>query len=151
MKIIGKNANIIWETRKRLADDLPEGNYAPPLGEYIGLYSKSGKLIDSKMNYGLYCGYDEILSFGAWLKMNQHTEEPAVIASKGKYPYYIYGFDEPDLELRREILSSTEVCLTFIFDWREENPDTFHITATEDEVAKAGNQYLEQNKGAVLY
>jgi hypothetical protein len=137
MRINGKDFDIVWETRKRPEGDRPMGEYTPEYGEYIGLLSKEGKVIDSKMIYGLYAENDEIDDFAQWLKMSQYGPKSGI---------YGYSFIEPCLELEREILNPDEVRITFVFDWREDKPDIFSILTTEQELAIAADKYLEEHK-----
>jgi len=127
MKITGKDGDILWELRKQ-----PD---APTIGTYIAKLSPEGHLLAEKTIYSLYAEANEVTLFAAWLKQNRDSAD-----------YKNFNFTEPDLALKREIISDEEVELSFIFDWRDNNPETFSIITTDCELQRKSDQYLAENQ-----
>ncbi len=146
MRIHGQEADILWEVRPRPANERLESDQGPGFGEYIALITKEGGLIASKTIYGLYADEREIDSFAEWLKMSQDGSPNIQNVYGGNTSYGSFDFTEPDLGLRRQSLPEKKARLIFIFDWREDDPVTFSITANEQELARAADEYLQEQK-----
>jgi hypothetical protein len=145
MKITGKDYDIIWELRRHLAKERETGS-SPLFYDYIALHSKTGEVIKVKEIEGLYAEDREIDSVAEWLKMSQHGPRSIRNIYGGNTDYESFDFTEPDLRLSRQIVNKNDVQITFIFDWREDKPDTFSIVTPESELIRAAEDYLEENK-----